>query len=168
MSAISASGAATGPTLDVIPLGGLGEFGMNMLLVVWDDTAILIDAGAMFPGPELLGVDLVVPNLGCLQERVGRLAAVVLTHGNLLADLAIQVEVQRHFGDAICHGLGSIPAQIDDADADAPAFVPAGRAPPGGGRGDIIDEGFDLFAQRHAEHDNILDRGLGRFLCFGE
>ena len=82
MSAISAPGAATGPTLDVIPLGGLGEFGMNMLLVVWDDTAILIDAGAMFPGPELLGVDLVVPNLGCLQERVGRLAAVVLTHGH--------------------------------------------------------------------------------------
>ena len=82
MSAISAPGAATGPTLDVIPLGGLGEFGMNMLLVVWDDTAILIDAGAMFPGPELLGVDLVVPDLGCLQERVGRLAAVVLTHGH--------------------------------------------------------------------------------------
>ena len=82
MSAIPAPGAATGPTLDVIPLGGLGEFGMNMLLVVWDDTAILIDAGAMFPGPELLGVDLVVPDLGYLQERVGRLAAVVLTHGH--------------------------------------------------------------------------------------
>ena len=82
MSTIPAPGAATGPTLDVIPLGGLGEFGMNMLLVVWDDTAILIDAGAMFPGPELLGVDLVVPDLGYLQERVGRLAAVVLTHGH--------------------------------------------------------------------------------------
>ena len=82
MSAIPAPGAATGPTLDVIPLGGLGEFGMNMLLVVWDDTGILIDAGAMFPGPELLGVDLVVPDLGYLQERVGRLAAVVLTHGH--------------------------------------------------------------------------------------
>ena len=55
---------------------------MNMLLVVWDDTAILIDAGAMFPGPELLGVDLVIPDLGYLQERVGHLAAVVLTHGH--------------------------------------------------------------------------------------
>ena len=82
MSSTPAAGSATGPTLDVIPLGGLGEFGMNMLLVVWDDTAILIDAGAMFPGPELLGVDLVIPDLKHLQERVGRLAAVVLTHGH--------------------------------------------------------------------------------------
>jgi ribonuclease J len=82
MTAISAPAVATGPTLDVIPLGGLGEFGMNMLLVVWDDTAILVDAGAMFPDSELLGVDLVVPDLGYLQERVGRLAAVVLTHGH--------------------------------------------------------------------------------------
>lgn len=74
--------ASSGRTLEAIPLGGLGEFGMNMLLVVWDDTAILVDAGAMFPGPELLGVDLIIPDLGYLQERVGRLAAVVLTHGH--------------------------------------------------------------------------------------
>ena len=72
----------TGPVLDVIPLGGLGEFGMNMLLVVWEETAILIDAGAMFPGPELPGVDLVIPQLEGLSERVGRLTAVVLTHGH--------------------------------------------------------------------------------------
>ena len=82
MNSIPAGGAATGPTLDVIPLGGLGEFGMNMLLVLWGDTAVLIDAGVMFPGPELLGVDLVIPDLGYLQERVGRLTAVVLTHGH--------------------------------------------------------------------------------------
>ena len=74
--------AVTGPRLDVIPLGGLGEFGMNMLLVVWRDTAILVDAGAMFPGPELPGVNLVIPDLGYLQERVGSLAGVVLTHGH--------------------------------------------------------------------------------------
>ena len=76
------SGTVTGPRLDVVPLGGLGEFGMNMLLVVWGNTGILIDAGAMFPGPELLGVDLVIPDLSYLKERVGRLAAVVLTHGH--------------------------------------------------------------------------------------
>ncbi len=71
-----------GPRLEAIPLGGLGEFGMNMLLVVWDETAILVDAGAMFPGPELLGVDLVIPDLAALEERIGRLSAVVLTHGH--------------------------------------------------------------------------------------
>ena len=70
------------PALEVVPYGGLGEFGMNMMLVTWRDTAILIDAGAMFPGPELPGVDLVIPDLGHLEERVGRLSAVVLTHGH--------------------------------------------------------------------------------------
>ena len=73
---------ATGPALEVVPYGGLGEFGMNMMLVTWADTAILVDAGAMFPGPELPGVDLVIPDIGHLEERVGRLSAVVLTHGH--------------------------------------------------------------------------------------
>ena len=68
--------------LEAIALGGLGEFGLNMLLVVWNDTGILIDAGSMFPGPELLGVDLVVPDVSCIAERVGRLQAIVLTHGH--------------------------------------------------------------------------------------
>jgi ribonuclease J len=78
----SDSSAAHAPVLEVIALGGLGEFGMNMLLVVWEDTGILIDAGAMFPGPELPGVDLIIPHMAGLAERVGRLTAVVLTHGH--------------------------------------------------------------------------------------
>lgn len=72
----------TEPALDVVPYGGLGEFGMNMMLVTWGDTAVLIDAGAMFPGPDLPGVDLVIPDPGHIEERVGRLSAVVLTHGH--------------------------------------------------------------------------------------
>lgn len=68
------------PTLDVIPLGGLGEFGMNMMVVACGGTAILIDAGVMFPEPELLGVDLVIPDLRQLQQY--DIAAVVLTHGH--------------------------------------------------------------------------------------
>ena len=79
---MSEPSTATGPVLEVVPYGGLGEFGMNMMLVTWGDTAILVDAGAMFPGPELPGVDLVIPDLGHLEERVGRLSAVVLTHGH--------------------------------------------------------------------------------------
>jgi len=82
MVSMAERASPTGPRLEAIPLGGLGEFGMNMLLVVWDETAILVDAGAMFPGPELLGVDLVIPDLAALQERIGRLSAVVLTHGH--------------------------------------------------------------------------------------
>jgi ribonuclease J len=68
------------PPLELIPLGGLGEFGMNMMVVACGDTAILIDAGVMFPEPELLGVDLIIPDLRVLQQY--KLAALVLTHGH--------------------------------------------------------------------------------------
>jgi ribonuclease J len=66
--------------LEIVPLGGVGEFGMNMMALSSGETTIVIDAGAMFPGPELLGVDLIVPDLTYLQER--RVAALVLTHGH--------------------------------------------------------------------------------------
>jgi ribonuclease J len=68
------------PPLELIPLGGLGEFGMNMMVVACGDTAILIDAGVMFPEPELLGVDLIIPDLRQLQQY--RIQALVLTHGH--------------------------------------------------------------------------------------
>jgi ribonuclease J len=66
--------------LELIPLGGLGEFGMNMMVVACGDTAILIDAGVMFPEPELLGVDLIIPDLRQLAQY--RIQALVLTHGH--------------------------------------------------------------------------------------
>ena len=55
--------------VEVVALGGLGEFGMNMMAVSCGETTVVIDAGAMFPGPELPGVDLVVPDLTYLQTR---------------------------------------------------------------------------------------------------
>ena len=67
--------------LEAVPLGGLGEFGMNMLALTWGETTIVIDAGVMFPDPELLGVDLVIPDLSYLAQK-GRAAALVLTHGH--------------------------------------------------------------------------------------
>jgi ribonuclease J len=74
--------APGGPALEVVPLGGLGEFGMNMMLVAWGGDAIVIDAGVLFPEPELLGVDLVIPDLRQLQSYAGRVQALVLTHGH--------------------------------------------------------------------------------------
>jgi ribonuclease J len=67
--------------LEIVPLGGLGEFGMNMLALTWGETTIVIDAGVMFPDPELLGVDRIIPDLSYLQQK-GRAAALVLTHGH--------------------------------------------------------------------------------------
>ena len=66
----------------MIPIGGIGEFGMNMLLVVSGETAILVDAGVMFPEPELLGVDLIIPDLSLLDAYRGRIKAIVFTHGH--------------------------------------------------------------------------------------
>jgi ribonuclease J len=67
--------------LEIVPLGGLGEFGMNMLALTWAETTILVDAGVMFPDPELPGVDRIIPDLTYLQQK-GRVAALVLTHGH--------------------------------------------------------------------------------------
>ena len=67
--------------LEIVPLGGLGEFGMNMLALSWGETTIVVDAGVMFPDPELLGVDRIIPDLTYLQQK-GRVSALVLTHGH--------------------------------------------------------------------------------------
>jgi ribonuclease J len=67
--------------LEVVALGGLGEFGMNMLALTWGETTLVVDAGVMFPDPELLGVDRIIPDLTYLQQK-GRAAALVLTHGH--------------------------------------------------------------------------------------
>ena len=68
--------------LKIIPLGGLGEFGMNCLALRWEDDIIVIDAGLMFPESELLGVDIVVPDITYLIENRQHVRAIVLTHGH--------------------------------------------------------------------------------------
>jgi ribonuclease J len=70
------------PPVDVVPLGGLGEFGLNMMAVSCGDTTVVIDAGSMFPEPDLHGVDLIVPDLTYLESRRGQVKALVLTHGH--------------------------------------------------------------------------------------
>jgi ribonuclease J len=74
--------AVGAPAVEVIPVGGLGEFGMNMMLVACGETALLVDAGVMFPEPELFGVDLVIPDVAALGKYKGRIAALILTHGH--------------------------------------------------------------------------------------
>ena len=68
--------------LDVVPLGGLGEFGMNLMAISYGDTSLVIDAGVMFAGPELPGVDLLIPDFTYLQQLPKRPAALLLTHGH--------------------------------------------------------------------------------------
>ncbi|MFA5801453.1 MAG: ribonuclease J [Thermoleophilia bacterium] len=70
------------PKLKIIPLGGLGEIGKNMMVMEYRGRLLVIDAGLMFPRDELLGIDLIIPDFQFLRERVDQIEAVVLTHGH--------------------------------------------------------------------------------------
>src|SRR3990172_6476435 len=68
--------------LRVIPLGGLGEIGLNCLILEYGETAIAIDCGLMFPELHMLGIDLVIPDLSYLQRLGERFLGFVITHGH--------------------------------------------------------------------------------------
>jgi ribonuclease J len=68
--------------LKIVPLGGLGEFGLNMMLLEYGSAAIAIDCGLMFPGTDLLGIDLVIPDVSYIIEKRKRLLGVALTHAH--------------------------------------------------------------------------------------
>jgi len=86
--------------LQIIPLGGLGEFGMNSMAVRYGDDIIVLDAGMMFPDAELMGVDIVTPDFTYLEQNASKVRGLILTHGHedhiggvpfLLAQLNIPV-----------------------------------------------------------------------------
>src|ERR1700722_16649717 len=86
--------------LQIIPLGGLGEFGMNSMAIRYGDDIIVVDAGMMFPDAELLGVDIVTPDFAYLEQHKEMVRALILTHGHedhigavpfLLSQLSIPV-----------------------------------------------------------------------------
>ena len=95
--------------LRIIPLGGLGEIGKNMMALEYGDDIIIVDCGVQFPEEGMLGVDLIVPDVSYLVERADRVRGILITHGHedhigalpfVLPQLPVPV-----FAPRLAHGL---------------------------------------------------------------
>ena len=113
--------------LRVIPLGGLGEIGKNMLALEYGDEIVIVDCGVQFPEEDMLGVDLIIPDISYLVERADRVKAILITHGHedhigalpfVLPRLNVPVYAPR-----LAHGLLSVKVRqrrvIRDATLEA-------------------------------------------------
>jgi len=99
--------------LRVIPLGGLNEIGKNMMVVEYENDIIIIDAGLMFPGEDMLGIDLVIPDISYLIERKSRIKGIIITHGHedhigALPYIASRLEDVPIYATKLTQGLISV------------------------------------------------------------
>jgi ribonuclease J len=86
--------------LRIVPLGGLGEIGKNMMAYEYNDQILIVDTGIMFPENDMLGIDYIIPDFGYLEDKVDKVVGIVITHGH-----------EDHTG-AITHVLDLITAPI--------------------------------------------------------
>ena len=122
--------------LRLVPLGGLGEFGLNSLVLEWQEHRLLVDAGVLFPPPELPGVDSIVPDFQYLADRPGTLHGILLTHGHEdhigALSYALEAADAPVFGSRLT--LGFARRRLEDrgiTDADLRVLTPGQPVPLG-------------------------------------
>ncbi len=93
----------TTDVLRIIPLGGLGEIGRNMMVFEYGDDMVVVDTGLMFPSNDMLGVDIIIPDVSYIIERQDNLRGIILTHGH-----------EDH--------IGALPYVLKQLDVDVPIF----------------------------------------------
>ena len=152
----------------IVFLGGLGEVGRNMFAVETDSSMLVIDAGLSFPGDEMLGVDLVLPDFSFVVERADKCAGVVLTHGHedhvgalgwLLRDVPVPV-----YGTALTLGLANRRIQELGTTAELVTIDAPGTQP-------IGDFRCHFLAMSHSIPDAIslaIDTNDGRIFYTGD
>lgn len=123
--------------LQIIPLGGLGEIGKNMTVVRYGDDILVIDAGLMFPEEEMLGIDLVIPDITYLLENKDKIRAFVITHGHE-DHIGALPYVMRQISDVPVYGtrltLGILEGRLKENGVDASSLHPVRQ-------GEIINAG---------------------------
>lgn len=110
----------------MIPLGGLGEIGKNMMALECGDDIVVVDCGVQFPDEDMLGVDLIIPDINYLRERVDNVRAILITHGHedhigALPFILPQLDVPV-YAPELAHGLISAKLKGRRGTRDAAAF----------------------------------------------
>ncbi len=140
--------------LRIIPLGGLGEIGKNMMAIEYGDDIIVIDSGLMFPEEEMLGIDLVIPDINYLLENKDKVRGIIITHGHedhigalpyILPQLNVPVYSTR-----LVHGLISL--KIRDRKTLAKAKL---NIIPAGGQFSLGRFNIEFFAVCHSISDAV-------------
>ena len=157
-------------TLRVIPLGGLGEIGRNMMLYEYGDTMIAVDVGLMFPDVEHPGVDLIIPDFEYVRQNADRLKAIFLTHGHEDHIGAVPFLLRQVNAPIFCLKLtrGLVQVKLKEHrlldGADVSVVEP----------GDVIDVGpfsVEFFSVSHSIPDSaglIIDTPLGAIVHTGD